>query len=131
MAGCSPSCAAGLGTMWQVTYVRPFLSASYTSSSRSGCGTLGGGDLWDMENILLTREPVFLDTVGVLKGGRFLGGGSTRRLGKLPSAPCQELSARSQGHTLQESMRGEAPRATAATTLSHLPWLGGNLPLLG
>lgn len=33
---------------------------------------MGGGDLWDIENILLTLEPVLRETVGV-KGERFLG----------------------------------------------------------
>lgn len=58
---------------------------------------MGGGDLWDIENILLTLEPVLRETVGV-KGERFLGreagkpgtaGVSTQHWGPLgcPSLP--------------------------------------------
>lgn len=34
--------------------------------------------MWDIENILLTREPDFRETVGVLKAGRFLKRNSTK-----------------------------------------------------
>lgn len=43
-------------------YVRPLLSAAYTRSKRSGCGTLGAG--WATENILDTRE-----SAGGFRGG--------------------------------------------------------------
>lgn len=58
---------------WEgVAYVRPRLSAAYTRSSRSGCGTLGAGCA--TENILDTRESVggFRGGPGGLKAGKLL-----------------------------------------------------------
>lgn len=54
-----------------VAYVRPRLSAAYTRSSRSGCGTLGAGCA--TENILDTRE----------SAGGFRGGPVGLKAGKL------------------------------------------------
>lgn len=55
-----------------IAYVRPCLSAAYTRSSRSGCGTLGVGCA--TENILDTRESAwgFRGGPGGLKAGKLL-----------------------------------------------------------
>lgn len=63
-----------LGTRgWEgIAYVRPRLSAVYTRSSRSGCGTLGAGCA--TENILDTRDSAggFREGPGGLKAGKLL-----------------------------------------------------------
>lgn len=57
---------------WVYTHWRPFFSASYTSSSRSGWGTFGGGlALIDIVNNLLALLG-FLLRPGVLNTTRFL-----------------------------------------------------------
>lgn len=54
------------------TYWSPLFSASYTSSSLSGWGTFGGGDLPERVNILLPLEGVFLVLAGVRNTERLL-----------------------------------------------------------
>lgn len=67
-----PTSRKRTGAREGVAYVRPRLSAAYTRSSRSGCGTLGAGCA--TANILDTRESAgaFRGGPGGLKAGKLL-----------------------------------------------------------
>lgn len=67
-----PTSRKRMGARERVAYVRPRLSAAYTRSSRSGCGTLGAGCA--TANILDTRESAgaFRGGPGGLKAGKLL-----------------------------------------------------------